>query len=179
MEAPRLSRPRAFTLLELLVTIVLVAAVLSIGFYAYHQIIPRARSAACQSHLRELGTALQLYLSEHNDTMPSLAAGRSSLEERDKPTLDVVLLPYLGSPDVLRCPADREGIFAETGTSYFWNSALNGQRASSLRFLLTRDETRIPVISDKEAFHEGVGTGVNVLYADGRVEKEFQFQVGP
>lgn len=167
-----------FTLMELAITFTLVVTVLSIGIYGYQRAIPHARSIACRQNLQDLSRALQLYLSEHQEIMPRLAAGRASIEEQDKPTLDMVLRPYLDDPQSLRCPDDREGLYESSGTSYYWNSVLNGQRSSELRFLLTQDEALIPVISDKEAFHKGVGTGVNILYADGRVDKEFKFQVG-
>jgi prepilin-type processing-associated H-X9-DG protein len=35
----------------------------------------------------------------------------------------------------------------------------------------------IPLVSDKENFHEDVGDGVNVLYGDGHVLREVQFVV--
>lgn len=178
METEVRSGIRAFTILELAVAMILVAVVMSIGIYGYREAIPHARSAACRQNLHDLGRALQHYLAEHQEVMPSLAAGRSSTEETDKPTLDTTLLPYLDNPGSLCCPSDRQKLHETTGTSYFWNSLLNGQKSSSLRFLLTKDEALIPVISDKEAFHKGVGTGVNMLYADGRVEKELKFQVG-
>lgn len=169
----------AFTILELAITMTLIVTVMSIGIYGYRQAIPHSRSIACRQNLRDLSRALQLYLAEHQDVMPTLAAGKSSIGEDDKPTLDTVLLPYLDNPDALRCPADHEGLYETTGTSYFWNSLLNGQKASNLRFFFSQNDSLIPVISDKQAFHKGVGTGVNILYADGRVEKEFKFQVGP
>lgn len=173
------SSPRAgFTVMELAITLTLVAITLSIGIYGYQRAIPHARAIACRQNLQDLSRALQLYLSEHQEIMPILAAGRASIEEHEKPTLDTVLRPYLDHPESLRCPDDREGLYESSGTSYYWNSVLNGQRSSNLRFLLMQDEALIPVISDKEAFHKGVGTGVNILYANGQVDKEFKFQVG-
>jgi prepilin-type N-terminal cleavage/methylation domain-containing protein len=168
----------AFTLMELLVTLTLITIAMSIGIYGYRLAIPHARSFACRQNLHDLGRALQLYLTDHQEVMPVLAAGRSSKSERDKPTLDTILLPYLDNPESLRCPCDHKNFYENSGTSYYWNSVLNGQKSFNLRFLLTWDETLIPVISDKEGFHKGVGNGVNILYANGRVDKEIRFQVG-
>ena len=93
--------------------------------------------------------------------------------------MDTVLADYVRDEFAFKCPADKQGIFEETGSSYFWNSLMNGQRLSNMNFLgLTRDAAGIPLISDKENFHEHIGDGVNILYADGHVQKELQFAVG-
>ena len=74
-------------------------------------------------------------------------------------------------------PTDNEpGHFAEnTGTSYYWNTALNGQALSNLRFLFTTNATEIPILADKEGFHPYSENKVNILYADGHATKELKF----
>jgi prepilin-type processing-associated H-X9-DG protein len=176
MEAKaRLLTCRAVTMAELVVAVSILAILGTIGFPVFTQMRDRANAVQCSANLRSLGEALQLYLQDHNQTMPKLEAARTSLDEPG-PVIDTVLLEYVDTPDVFRCPSD-DHLHAATGTSYFWNSTLNGQPAASLRFLLTRDQGRIPVLSDKENFHRGVGDEVNVLYADGHVEKEVRFTV--
>ena len=55
---------------------------------------------------------------------------------------------------------------------------MNGQKTSNLKLLgMTGQASGIPIVSDKENFHEDVGDGVNVLYADGHVLREVQFIV--
>lgn len=164
--------------LELLVVFTVLAILAGIGFPTYHHIQGRAKSVACASNLSALGSALNLYLLDHQNRMPTLLAGRST---RDEPgdTIDSVLAPYVKSDHVFRCPADDAGLHESTGTSYFWNSLLNGQPVTSLRFLLVSDPARIPVLSDKENFHLHFGNEVNLLYADGRVEKDIRFSTGP
>ena len=50
----------------------------------------------------------------------------------------------------------------------------------SLSFMgITKNQSGIPLISDKENFHHGVGSEVNILYADGHVVSELQFTVDP
>jgi len=64
---------------------------------------------------------------------------------------------------------------AATGTSYFYNSALGGQRVHSLNFLgLVDDTSRIPVLVDKEGWHRVNPTRVNHLFADGRTSNELR-----
>jgi prepilin-type processing-associated H-X9-DG protein len=80
---------------------------------------------------------------------------------------------------LFECPGDHEGIFQKTGSSYLWNSLINGQRMGNMNLLgLTEMESGIPTVSDKENFHKHVGDGVNILYADGHVTRSLQFIVG-
>ncbi len=137
----------------------------------------KGRTAACLSNLRQLGVALNGYLGDHDLTMPTLLVGRPD-EGVDAETIDTVLVDYAGSETVFRCPSD-PGIWRETGTSYFWNPALNGQRSMALTFLnLTESGSRIPVLSDKEGWHQGGGPEVNILYADGHVTNGLNLSAG-
>ena len=87
------------------------------------------------------------------------------------PAIQTVLAPQLGNTNVLRCPSDREQFFERTGSSYSWNSLLNGEDADRLEvFNIKFSPHEIPVAYDKEAFHARSGnTGVNYLYADGHI----------
>ncbi len=155
-------RSSGFTLVELLVVLGLIAALCGIGYPLTLSVVGRSHEASCVNHLRSLGVSLQSYLQEHGDTMPTLAAGRSSKSE-EVDVLDSVLAPYSGGSDAFRCPADRNQ-FDLTGSSYFWNSTQNGLRVSELAFFGIKDRPdKIPLITDMEAWHPG---GVNLLYAD-------------
>ncbi|MEX1110988.1 MAG: type II secretion system protein [Chthoniobacterales bacterium] len=156
----------AFTLVELAVAAGLITLLAAIAWPALSFAAAKSHSAGCLANLRGLGLALNLYLSEHGGEMPVLAAARSAATE-DVPVIDTVLAPYAGNPDIFRCPAD-DRLAAATGTSYFYNSALGGQRIHSLSFLgLVDDASRIPVLVDKEGWHRVNPTRVNHLFADG------------
>src|SRR4029077_15954806 len=88
--------------------------------------IENGRATACVSNLRQLGIALNLYLGEHNATMPTLEAGRRSKAE-DLRVIDNTLDGYAGNSRIFACPSDSGGLAAATGTSYYWNVAVNGQ----------------------------------------------------
>jgi len=61
--------------------------------------------------------------------------------------VEVALSNYLGSAKVLRCPSDRKQIYEQTGSSYAWNSLLNGQEAEHLKvFNMDFDPHQIPVM---------------------------------
>lgn len=166
-----LTRARGFTLVELLATIGIVGLLAVIAVPVISGARGRADAAKCLGNLRQLGVALNAYLAENNETMPTLLAGRKT-RNSDELTIDVALAEYANGAQIFRCPAD-PGAWRESGTSYYWNPTLNGQRANALNFLgLTESVTRIPVLSDKEGWHAGGrGPRVNILYADGHAAK--------
>lgn len=162
---------RAFTLVELIIVITVVGVLAAIAFPIYQHVVQGGRAVACVSNLRQLGAALSLYVGEHNMTLPTMMAGRTDRRE-DVPVIDTVLATQTADPRVFLCPADVKGIGVQTGTSYFWNSALNGQNLASLNFFNHVDATHIPVLSDKEGFHPYEPSQVNILYADGHATKD-------
>ncbi len=164
-----------FTLVELLVTIAILAVLMAIAVPTYQKIAAGGQATACVGNLRQIGVALGTYLGEHNMTMPHLAAGRKRLED-DVPVIDNTLDRYLADKRVFRCPGDRMRFAETTGTSYHWNVTLNDQALASLRFLqLTEEQSRIPIIGDKEGFHPYIDNRVNILYADGHATKDLKF----
>jgi len=171
---------RAFTLLELLTVIGIISILASLLLPTVMRGKAAARSAACLSNLHQVGIALQVYVSDNDNKMPLM---RDKTTGTNAPLLpgalalpspDVVLSNQLGSGLVLKCPSDREEVYERSGSSYAWNSLLNGQDAEQLRVLnLPYGPSQIPVFYDKEAFHKDVGAdkGVNYLYADGHIKK--------
>lgn len=173
-------RPRrfGFTLVELLVTMGILAILATLVLLGSNRWIERGRSVACVGNLRSQGIALQGYLRDHQQQMPTMLTGRSSKDDEGA-TLDTVLAEYVDSPKVFVCPSDRS-LAAHTGTSYFWNNAMNGQNLLALNFLnLVQDATRIPLIFDKEGWHRYSDNKVNFLYADGHVAQELSLFTSP
>ena len=165
-------RPAAFTLLELLVVLAVVGVLAAISVPVGGRMIESGRAAKCVSNLRQIGAALGLYLGEHNMTMPTLQAGRNSLGQ-DGAYIDNTLNAYTqGNAAVFACPSDR-GEAARSGTSYYWNQALDGQTLSGLNFFGGNDHTRIVILADKAAYHPFLVNKVNFLYADGHAEKDW------
>lgn len=178
--APKMPSPRrrGFTLMEVSVAIAIVMILAAIGIPAFDRMKDQARSAGCVQKLRHLGSCVNLYATDHGMKLPVMAAARHDKSE-EIPVLDTVLADYVSDETYFHCPADHDRIWERTGTSYFWNSTLNGQHLGHLDFLgLTQNDVGIPMVADKENFHKNVGDEVNVLYADGHVLRQLQFVVG-
>ena len=95
---------RGFTLTELLVVIAIIGGLAGIAVPVSMSMVAKSREAACLGNLRGIGAGLQAYLSDHNNRLPVLALGRES-KSSPEPVLETVLLPYVGSADVFRCPS--------------------------------------------------------------------------
>jgi prepilin-type N-terminal cleavage/methylation domain-containing protein/prepilin-type processing-associated H-X9-DG protein len=169
---------RAFTLIELLTVLAVIATLAALAFPAYQRSVAGGKAAACISNLRQIGVGLNAYLQDHEMIMPALKIARESVSE-DLPVIDNTFDKYLTDRRVFACPADNKDFAGRTGTSYFWNIALNEQPVANLNFLnLVTDTTHIPVLSDKEGFHPYLDDKVNILYADGHATKDVKFFTG-
>jgi prepilin-type N-terminal cleavage/methylation domain-containing protein/prepilin-type processing-associated H-X9-DG protein len=164
----------AFTLIELLVVIAVIAVLAALLLPVVVKSKEHGRSAACLSNLRQIGIALQLYTQDHENRMPIMydALLGTNASPVTNATIDLVLSNHLGNGRVLRCLSDNKRLFEQTGSSYAWNSLVNGQDSDHLEvFSIQFDPHNIPLVFDKEAFHLAIGNGrgVNYLYADGHI----------
>jgi prepilin-type N-terminal cleavage/methylation domain-containing protein/prepilin-type processing-associated H-X9-DG protein len=119
-------RNRAFTLVELLVVIGIIAVLISILLPSLNRARAQAMQTQCMSNMRQIGLSLQAYVVENKGWLPPLApndaqyAGAagvkpSQVECTSDFAQEVVytnfpnflgsLIPYMkGAPDVFRCP---------------------------------------------------------------------------
>lgn len=184
MSAYRRGSMSGFTLMELLIVVAIIAVLAGLAYPVYQRVVQSGRATACVSNLRQIGVGLNAYLAENNNTMPTLMTARASSSD-NVPVIDNTLSKYITTPAVFACPADLAALAQRTGTSYFWNIAINGQSAASLNFMgnaggqqNVQTPSLIPLIADKEGFHPYLDNKVNVLYADGHVTKDLNFFTG-
>jgi prepilin-type N-terminal cleavage/methylation domain-containing protein/prepilin-type processing-associated H-X9-DG protein len=139
-------RARAFTLIELLVVIAIIAILAAILFPVFAQAREKARSAGCLNNLKQVGIALQMYIQDYDETMPSACSwgkawGTSGSAGKLCPPLlaagapayiQEFLVPYVKNENVWYCPSVGKshaiGIsnaqvktMGDNGTSYIWN----------------------------------------------------------
>jgi prepilin-type N-terminal cleavage/methylation domain-containing protein/prepilin-type processing-associated H-X9-DG protein len=166
----------AFSLIELLVVIAIIGILAALVLPVLSRSKESARSTACVSNLHQIGLALQMYVDENNNTLPVMrdaSMDTNAPSTNNVPSVNIVLKTELGNTNVLRCPSDFQGIFQLTGSSYGWNSLLNGQNANHLVVMgMNFNPHAIPVFFDKENFHavRGANKAVNYLYADGHIK---------
>ncbi len=102
------SSGRGFTLIELLVVIAIIAILASILFPVFARARAKARQVKCLSNLRQLGTALLMYASDEDDTLPPWSQAGGAPTDSAPPgepyTWDTVVLAYVRNQDLLYCP---------------------------------------------------------------------------
>ncbi len=176
----RIGRPLAagfaFSLIELLVVIAIIGILAALSLPVINRAEEEGRATACISNLHQIGLALELYVDANNNFLPVMRDAPTDTNElatNTFPTVNTVLNSELSNTNVLRCPSDFQGIFQLTGSSYSWNSLLNGENANHLVALgMNFKPQAIPVFFDKEGFHaaRGPNKAVNYLYADGHTK---------
>ncbi len=164
---------RAFTLIELLVVITVIGVLAGLLMRALTLAKSKAQSARCVSNLRQIGIAVRMYADDHTGRLPRARAGASDTNRVETmPAIHEVLGPYLGGKsEVFKCPADRERTFERDGSSYEWNTAVNG------RILHRLDEDRVEnnagptyLVHDQGHWHPKGRR--NAVFADGRAGAE-------
>ena len=120
----RRRRPRAFTLVELLTVVGIVAILVSMLLPMLANARACAKVAVCATHLRAIGKGWMMYLPANNETFPPAWKnmhwfyGGNGVQQWNHPTWTLAhrpLHPYVAlalreemHAEVFRCPADRE-----------------------------------------------------------------------
>jgi prepilin-type N-terminal cleavage/methylation domain-containing protein/prepilin-type processing-associated H-X9-DG protein len=201
--SPKISRPllgrRAFTLVEILVVLAIIAILSAVLLPAFWTVRGNARSTSCRSNLAQLGKAVAMYAQDYDGLYPYgidqqdryLAGVWSSYPEFEAklpnlPFVKDVLFPYLKSKQVFVCPADSGYSFDDFyhepfdarptsaekyGSSYFYNTilAVDRERIGAEKFG-----------SNEIVFHDATGNWhgtwvplrrrYNTLFVDGHVK---------
>lgn len=160
-----------FTLTELMVTILIIAILSGIAVPVGISMIDKSRESKCLGNLREIGTALQVHISDNSDYLPVLAMGRKSKDSKE-PVLETELKGYVKNEEVFHCPSDKTE-FRKSGSSYHWNLTQNGRLITELSFIGVEGRPEmVPLVSDKESWHSGK---TNFLYADSSASNKVRF----
>lgn len=166
---------KAFTLVELLVVISIIALLMGILTPVVSKVRAATLRTVCGSNLHNLALAFRMYLDENRNIMPP-ASQFPSLEDPNDPTskppITEFLMPYLSVPKIFKCPADRvKKYYISQGTSYEYNSRLGGKVVERERLAEKFGEENVHVMYDYEPFHGKAGEpgAKNYLYADGHI----------
>ena len=96
----------AFTLIELLVVISIIAILAALLLPALSRAKESGRATVCLSNLHQIGIALQVYVGDNNNRLPSMSDIYPGVTN-DYPGPDQVLSNQLGNLKVLHCPSDK------------------------------------------------------------------------
>ena len=193
---------KAFSLIELLVVLAVIGVLAGLLLPALARSKDQGRNTVCVSQLRQLGPAARLYTEDNNNILPAAELLPTSPVNSTNPLPRIcdVLGPDVGksnggtnSAPVFDCPADTEGRFAAEGSSYEWNTELNGHRmdettSENMKFIiawagadgpvqttngtihLTFEPAVTPLLTDYDDFHpRSAASGKNVVFMDGHV----------
>ncbi len=102
-------RRHGFTLIELLVVIAIIAILAAILFPVFARAREKARSASCQSNLRQLGIAVGMYLDDYDGRYPWDDLTQGTQEGVDPTwTWRLMVYPYVNNVQVYVCPSAPE-----------------------------------------------------------------------
>jgi|GEM_PF-758823 len=124
-----------FTLVELLITMGIIAVLVALFYPALMRAQERSRTAVCLSNLRQIGTGIVGYATDHNQELPGN-------NDRDPWRWYLHLLPYTGKgvndqgrPSIFICPAnDRKTTFTKSALFFdvsYWGNLFLMPRMST------------------------------------------------
>jgi len=115
-------RARAFTLIEMLVVIAVIAVLMALLLPALAGGKERARRVTCKGHIRQFIVACHIYSMDNWEMLPSGLSDNPNPEDSHIPVLSTKtreqLLLYGGSPKILECPSLGEPFNQQGGWFY-------------------------------------------------------------
>jgi prepilin-type N-terminal cleavage/methylation domain-containing protein/prepilin-type processing-associated H-X9-DG protein len=163
-------RVAAFTLIELLVVLGIIALLASLSIPGSIAAKRKANNVHCRSNLRQIGIAIRVYADDYEARLPRVIPEAEPPGQAKGVSITGLLARYVSSSNaVFKCREDRQGWFERTGTSYDWNTALNGR-------LIDRPSggSGAQPASSSDAMmhdHESWHGHKNAVFVDGHVER--------
>lgn len=105
------SKTSAFTLIELLFVIAIIAILAAILFPIFAQAREKARETTCTSNMRQIGLQVRMYCQDFDETMPLFYAYNSQppTGQPGHKGVELEIIPYGKSMKLFVCPDDLGG----------------------------------------------------------------------
>ncbi len=125
---------KGFTLIELLVVIAIIAILAAILFPVFAQAREKARAASCLSNTKQIGTALQLYIDDYDETYPCATEWSHSYYgvgtyNAWNNGIPGALWPYIKNKGIFCCPSASKSLTDpanQVAVSYLFNGIICG-----------------------------------------------------
>ena len=173
----RRHRILAFTLVELLVVLAIIAFTSTLLFPAAQTMILKARSLQCAANLRSIGVAVSQAASDNNNEYPEIDQAAAPVYPAGSGATNLIgaLGRYGINTNTIECPIDMGSSpcsFKMYGSSYEWNPIFDDDTTTTPILYLNANvkipvnSTRVRLCTDFLPIHRGK---MNALYGDGHV----------
>jgi len=163
-------RHTAFTLIELIVTMGIIALLVAILMPALASASAAAWAVQCQANLKNIGAGWTLYVDQHPNKWPlavSLPQPKSSAPPNEL-TIMQALGPYIHNNQIYHDPADDHHYFTQRGTSYEYLPGLAFAIDPSMMGwavgIAKLTPAVVPILDDAARYHPAPPNLVNPKY---------------
>ena len=107
---------RAFTLIEILVVIAIIAILAAILFPVFARARENARRASCMSNLKQLGLGVMMYTQDYDDHVPSAFQYEVPGDKNYLNSWMQLIMPYTKSAQLCVCPSwSQASVYTDNG----------------------------------------------------------------
>jgi prepilin-type N-terminal cleavage/methylation domain-containing protein/prepilin-type processing-associated H-X9-DG protein len=165
----------AFTLVEILVVIAIIALLVGLSGPAFSKAMAKANSMKCASNLRSIGIAASQAATDNGNAYPEIDQAAAPIYSPPGPSLITALGPYGIVTNSIQCPMDMQSspsAFSKYGSSYEWDPVFDDEELNatviyvSPTYTIPINSSRVRLVTDFNPVHR---SHVNAVYGDGHV----------
>jgi len=180
----------AFTLIELMCVIAIIALLAGIVMPVTNMMLVRAHNLKCANNLRQIGIAANAAANDNDNRYPIIEIGDAVPDDFNPKPMTAALKPYGVTDAGFQCPMDLKGNnnYATYGSSYMWQPQAEdnnqntpivyGRRGQASVSGITVPTSRVRLATDWEAVHPPDSLGASgvmyAVYADGHVRTTYK-----